>query len=137
MGLVELHVGEARAATRGQTSGKRKGYKVFGAIEYGSGRLFYQGIEGRFNSESSQGFLQMIMEQTTQHLFLIHDGARYHTSAATQAFLAAHRERITGEPLPSYSPDYNPIEYLWKKTKKRATHNQVAPQLTVVTSTIA
>jgi hypothetical protein len=38
--------------------------------------------------------------------------------------LAAHRDRITAEPLPSYSPDYNPIEYLWKKTKQRATHNQ-------------
>ncbi len=45
------------------TSGKRKGYKVFGAIESFSGRLFYQGIEGRFNSENSQAFLEMIMEQ--------------------------------------------------------------------------
>src|SRR5439155_13273721 len=115
-------------ARRGQqpevpTSGKRKGYKVFGAIEYFSGRLFYQGIEGRFNSEHYQAFLQMIMEQTTEHLFLIHDGARYHTSASTQAFLVAHRDRITEHPLPSYSPDDNPIEYLWRNTKKRATHN--------------
>ena len=106
------------------TSGKRKGYKVFGAIAYFSGRLFSQGIEGRFNSESYQGFLQMIMAQTSEHLFLIHDGARYHTSASTQAFLAAHSDRITEYPLPSYSPDYNPIEYLWKKTKQRATHNK-------------
>jgi len=106
------------------TSGKRKGYKVFGAIEYFSGRLFFQGIEGRFNSDSYQAFLQMIMAQTTAHLFLIHDGARYHTSAATKAFLAAHHDRITEHPLPSYSPDYNPIEYLWKKTKQRATHNK-------------
>lgn len=106
------------------TSGKRKGYKVFGAIAYFSGRLFYQGIEGRFNSESYQGFLQMIMAQTSEHLFLIHDGARYHTSASTKAFLAAHSARITEYPLPSYSPDYNPIEYLWKKTKQRATHNK-------------
>jgi len=58
------------------TSGKRKGYKVFGAIEYFSGRLFYQGIEGRFNAEHYQAFLQRIMAQTTQHLFVIHDGAR-------------------------------------------------------------
>jgi len=106
------------------TSGKRKGYKVFGAIEYFSGRLFFQGLEGRFNSESYQAFLQMILAQTTEHLFLIHDGARYHTSQATRQFLAAHSDRITVEPLPSYSPDYNPIEYLWRKTKKRATHNQ-------------
>src|SRR5205807_2474211 len=128
-------------ARRGQqpevkTSGKRKGYKVFGAIEYFSGRLFYQGIEGRFNSESYQGFLQMIVEQTTQPLLLIHDGARYHTSAATQAFLAAHRDRITVEPLPSYSPDYNPIEYLWKKTKKRATHNQYCKEFAALTVSV-
>src|SRR5438105_9213123 len=128
-------------ARRGQqpevkTSGKRKGYKVFGAIEYFSGCLFYQGIEGRFNSESYQGFLQMIVEQTTQPLLLIHDGARYHTSAATQAFLAAHRDRITVEPLPSYSPDYNPIEYLWKKTKKRATHNQYFKEFAALTVSV-
>lgn len=106
------------------TSGKRKGYKVFGAIEYFSGRLFYQGLEGRFNSESYQAFLKMIMAQTKEPLFFIHDGAKYHTSQSTQQFLHAHRARITVEPLPSYSPDYNPIEYLWKKTKQRATHNQ-------------
>jgi transposase len=124
-------------ARRGQqpevpTSGKRKGYKVFGAIEYFSGRLFSQGIEGRFNSDSYQAFLQMILAQTTQHLFLIHDGARYHTSASTQAFLAAHSARITEHPLPSYSPDYTPIEYLWRKTKKRATHNKYFKEFAAV-----
>jgi transposase len=107
-------------------------YKVFGAIEYFSGRLFSQGIEGRFNSDSYQAFLQMILAQTTQHLFLIHDGARYHTSASTQAFLAAQSERITEHPLPSYSPDYNPIEYLWRKTKKRATHNKYFKEFAAV-----
>ena len=118
------------------TSGKRKGYKVFGAIEYFSGRLFYQGIEGRFNSDSYQVFLQMIMAQTTEHLFLIHDGARYHTSASTKAFLAAHRDRITEHPLPSYSPDYNPIEYLWKKTKQRATHNKYFKEFVELTVSV-
>jgi len=24
--------------------------------------------------------------------------------------------------LPAYSPDFNPIEHLWKKIKKEATH---------------
>jgi len=118
------------------TSGKRKGYKVFGAIEYFSGRVFSQGIEGRFNSESYQGFLQMIMAQTSEHLFLIHDGARYHTSASTKAFLAAHSDRITEHPLPSYSPDYNPIEYLWKKTKQRATHNKYFKEFVELTVSV-
>jgi transposase len=118
------------------TSGKRKGYKVFGAIEYFSGRLFYQGIEDRFNSENYQAFLHRIMAQTTAHLFLIHDGARYHTSASTHAFLAAHSDRITAHPLPSYSPDYNPIEYLWKKTKQRATHNKYFKEFLALTVSV-
>src|SRR5499427_3725191 len=128
-------------ARRGQqpevkTSGKRKGYKVFGAIEYFSGRLFSQGIEGRFTSDSYQAFLQRIMAQTTAHLFLIHDGARYHTSTATQAFLLAHSDRLTEYPLPSYSPDYNPIEYLWKKTKQRATHNKYFKEFATLTVSV-
>jgi transposase len=128
-------------ARRGQqpevkTSGKRKGYKVFGAIEYFSGRLFSQGIEGRFTSDSYQAFLRTILAQTTTHLFLIHDGARYHTSQATVHFLAQHAERITVHPLPSYSPDYNPIEYLWKKTKKRATHNQYFKDFALLTVSV-
>jgi transposase len=128
-------------ARRGQqptvkTSGKRKGYKVFGAIEYFSGRLFYQGLEDRFTSNSYQAFIQMILAHTTEHLFLIHDGARYHTSQATQQFLETHRERSTAHPLPSYSPDYNPIEYLWKKTKKQATHNQYFKEFAALTVSV-
>jgi hypothetical protein len=106
------------------TRGKRKGYQGLGAMESFSGRLFLQGIEGRFHAESDQGCLQRLRAQTTQHLFLIHDGARYHPSAAPQAFLAASRHRITVEPLPSYAPDDHPMEYLWKKTTQRATHNK-------------
>jgi transposase len=106
------------------TRGKRKGDKVCGAMEYFSGRVCSQGMESRFHAESCQAFLQRIIEQTPAHLFLIHDGARYHTSKAPQQFLQRHRERITVPPLPAYSPDYNPIAYWWKNTKKRATHNQ-------------
>ncbi len=50
--------------------------------------------------------------------------------------MAAHRDRITVEPLPSYSPDYNPIEYLWKKTKKRATHNQYFKEFAALTMSV-
>jgi transposase len=59
-----------------QTSGKRTGYKVCGAMASGSGRLFYQGMEGRFTADSSQTCLRMLLAQTTAHVFLIHDGAR-------------------------------------------------------------
>jgi transposase len=76
------------------------------------------------------------MAQTTAHLFVIHDGARYHTSAATTAFLAAYRERIPEHPFPSYAPDDNPLEYLGKKTKKRATHHQSCKACAVLTVSV-
>ena len=88
------------------------------------------------NAESSQECLQRILAQTTQHRFVIHDGARYHTSAAPQAFWAAHRDRLTAEPLPSYAPDDNPIAYLWKKTKKRATHNKDFKEFAALTVSV-
>jgi hypothetical protein len=97
-------------ARRGQTplvktSGKRKGYKVFGAVEYFSGRVFYRGLEGKFNGQSYQEFLQAILEEITEQLYLVQDGAKYHTSQEMKAFFEQHRERLTVYQLPTYSPD--------------------------------
>src|SRR5258708_979695 len=119
-----------------KTSGKRKAYKVFGAIEYFTGQLFHGGIEGKFNSESYQAFLLSVLAQTTKPLILIQDGAKYHTSKATQEFFAQHRDRLTVYRLPSYSPDYNPIEYLWRNTKKDATHNKYFAQFQEVLGSV-
>ena len=105
-----------------KTSGKRKGYKVFGLIDYFSGRLFYQGTSGRLNSASYQEFLSGVLAATKKPLIIIQDGARYHTSQALQEFFALHAERLQVAQLPSYSPDYNPIEKLWKKIKQHETH---------------
>ena len=85
---------------RSRRSGKRKGYKVFGLIEYFTGRFFYQGQEER------PSILPRILplsgvcwSRTTQPILLIQDGARYHTSAETKAFFAQQTAR-----LPSWIP---------------------------------
>ncbi|MFO7679333.1 MAG: IS630 family transposase [Chloroflexota bacterium] len=105
-----------------KTSGRRKAYKVFGLIDYLSGHFFYKGITDKFNSASYQTFLLEVLEQTTKHLILIQDGARYHTSKAMQEFFQQHADRLSVYQLPAYSPDFNPIEYLWRNVKKQATH---------------
>ncbi len=119
-----------------RTSGKRQAYKVFGLIDFFTGRLFYKAIPGRFTSEAYQAFLLQVLAQTTQRLILIQDGAKYHTSKAMQLFFAAHRDRLTVYQLPSYSPDYNPIEFLWKNVKRRATHNQYFPHFADLTLSV-
>lgn len=105
-----------------KTCGTRKAYKVMGLIDFLSGTFFYKTHTGRFNSETYQAFLTDVMKKTTQHLIIIQDGARYHTSKAMEQFFTENAERMTKFSLPRYSPDYNPIEYLWRNIKKQATH---------------
>ena len=105
-----------------QTSGNRKGYKVFGLIDYFTGRFFSKGIEGKLNGESYVDFLSGVLSKTRKHLILIQDGAPYHKGSVVKEFFKTHQDRITVFTLPSYSPDYNPIEMLWKKIKEKGTH---------------
>ena len=110
-----------------KTSGKRKAYKVFGLIEFFSGAFFHKAHSGHFNSESYIAFLIEVLAAVEGHLIIIQDGARYHTSKALREFFAKHADRITVYQLPRYSPDFNPIEYLWRNVKKEATHLRYFP----------
>ena len=109
------------------TSGIRKGYKVFGLIDYFSGKFFYKTQEGRFNSDSYKTFLREVLAKTRKPIILIQDGARYHTSKAMQLFFEQCRHRLTVYQLPPYSPDFNPIEKLWKNIKQQEIHLHYFP----------
>jgi len=110
-----------------RTSGKRKGYKVFGLVSYTDGKFYSSGMEGRFNSESYIDFLKGVLAKNRRHIILIQDGARYHTGKQTREFFETNKERLTVYQLPSYSPDYNPIEKLWKKIKQTHIHLHYFP----------
>jgi transposase len=119
-------------APRGQqplvkTCGRRTAYKVFGLIDYWSGRFFSRGQTARFTAETYCAFLAEVLGKTTAPLIVIQDGAKYHTAARTQEFIAAHADRLTVYQLPGYSPDYNPIEPLWRNIKRRSTHCRYFP----------
>jgi transposase len=110
-----------------KTSGNRKSYKVFGLIDYFTGRFFFKGHEGRLNSGSYIAFLKEVLSKTRKHIILIQDGASYHRSQAVKEFFKERSGRITVYRLPSYSPDYNPIEKLWKKIKEKEVHLHYFP----------
>ena len=95
-----------------KTTGIRKAYRVFGLLDCFGGTLYFQGLEGKFNSESYRAFLEGALAHLDAHLILIQDNAPYHLSSALRAFYAAHSDRLTVYQLPAYSPDLNPIEYL-------------------------
>ena len=77
---------------------------------------------GRFNGDSYVEFLKQLLAYYDGKIILIEDGAPYHGSKVVNEFKLAHTDRLTIERLPAFSPDYNPIEKLWKNTKRDSTH---------------
>lgn len=111
------------------TCGKRKGMKVFGVIEVEHGDFLYLECEGKFTGEAYVRFLKYVLSHYSCPVILIEDGASYHGGAVVSPFKAQMEAegRLCVERLPVYSPDKNPIEKLWKNTKKEATHCRYFP----------
>ena len=111
------------------TCGKRKGMKVFGVIEVEHGGFLYQACEGKFTGEAYTRFVQYVLSHYSCPGLLIEDGASYHGGSVVNPFKAQMEAegRLFVERLPAYSPDKNPIEKLWKNTKKEATHCRYFP----------
>jgi len=59
--------------------------------------------------------LEHLLEMFPEHfIFVVGDNAPAHRSAATIDFLKAHQDQIEFVPLPTYSPNLNGIERLWR-----------------------
>jgi transposase len=113
-----------------KTTGKRKGLKMFGAIDFFSGAFIYMESDGRFSGDSYIKFLKKLLNKySDRNIILIEDEAPYHRSAKVNKFKEAMEKegKLFTYRLPSYSPDYNPIEKLWKNTKRDATHLKYFP----------
>jgi transposase len=110
-----------------KTSGIRRAYRVFGLLDPFGGKLYQRGLEGKFNSDTYSDFLSWVLSITEGQIILIQDNAPYHTSGRLHDFYTEHADRLTVYQLPPYSPDLNPIEHLWKKVKKEATHLRYFP----------
>jgi putative transposase len=112
------------AQPRVDTFGMRKTAHVFGAISLEQRpRLLYQ-FASVFNAQTFLGFLKLIVRRSLRKVFLIIDNAPFHRlDDEGRQWLEANSHRIELARLPPYSPEFNPIEGVWKLTKRRTTHN--------------
>lgn len=95
----------------------RDHFSVISAISP-EGELFLQMQDKAFNSVGIVGFLQALLEQTTQKLVVVWDGAPIHRSKVVKAFLAeGAAARLHLERLPGYAPELNPDEGVWHYLK--------------------
>ena len=67
-------------------------------------------------------FLKQLLQNFDSKVILIEDGAPYHRESSVKSFKEENKDRLTIVQLPTFSPDLNPIEKLWKNTKRDATH---------------
>lgn len=79
-------------------------------------------VNGKFNAQSYREFLQQLLDEIDSPIIVVQDSVSYHVCNVIEDFAQAHAARLTIKLLPTFSPDFNPIEKLWKNTKKEATH---------------
>ncbi len=110
----------------------RQSVGYFGAVRLRDGQFVYARETDRFNGQSFWDFLKLLQErsrQEGQRVVVISDNARYHHAKMHQAWREAHAPDFTLDYLPPYSPELNPIERVWKLTRKLCLHDQYFPTL--------
>jgi transposase len=93
----------------------------YGVYAYNEGQVHIWPSE-RANSDITVGMLERLRATYPEDkLVLVWDGAPYHRSRTTCE--AATRLDITLVPLSSYSPDFMPVESLWRWLREDVTYN--------------
>jgi transposase len=96
--------------------GKHESIGMASAISM-RGAMFWMTFDGAMNSALFTEFLELLIHDIDGKIFLIVDRAPYHTSKETSEWVKEHKDRIELFFLPSYSPDLNPDEWVWKNVK--------------------
>ncbi len=98
----------------------RKGISVFGAIRISDGRLITR-ITEVYNAFTFVEFLSIVHKKFPDSVFVMDNALYHHASIVTDYAFLSQIELLF---MPPYSPELNPIERVWKFTRKRATHNK-------------
>ena len=108
----------------------RKSMSVFGAVRIDTGRLLTQTSE-TFNAKTFLEFLDYLLSRTyrKREMHMIIDNARYHHAKMMEPWIEKHKNDIVFDFLPPYSPELNPIERVWKLTRRLCVHNRYFPTL--------
>ncbi len=123
-----LHVTWSKVGVqpRVDTFGARKTAHVYGAVSIERRPHFVYQFAQVFNGSTFLDFLKELCRRCARRkVFLILDNGPCHwLEEDGQRWLADHRHRIELFRLPTYSPELNGIEGVWKVTKKTTTHNR-------------
>jgi transposase len=110
----------------------RKSVGYFGAVRLRDGKLVFQREREKFNAVTFHAFLKHLRQASSRsgrRAVIIIDNARYHHAKLHAEWRNQQVPKFVLDFLPPYSPDLNPIERLWKLTRKLCLHNRYFPFL--------
>lgn len=112
----------------------RQSIGYFGAIRIRDGKFFYRREESKFNADSFFRFMKDLKKITSKHkkTILIIDNAKYHHANLHKDWREDNDDKIHFDFLPPYSPDLNPIERVWKLTRRLCLHNRYFPSMKAI-----
>jgi len=107
-----------------------KKISLFGSVNTDNGQFVY-GFSPIFNAETFLEHLMKILPYRPKNkkILLILDNARYHHALYIQPWLEKNKRLIELLFLPPYSPELNPTELIWKRTRYKTTHNRYFPTI--------
>lgn len=117
----------------------RKGVGYFGAVRLRDGKFLFAREANRFDAMTAWAFLQLLQRRTCQsrrRVVVIIDNAKYHHAKLHHPWRQAHEGHFALDYLPSYSPELNPVERVWKLTRKLCTHDVYFPNLEAVITAV-
>lgn len=79
--------------------------------------------KGSIKKEQLVEFLKALRSHLRQPLLVVWDGLKAHRSKLVREYLESTHGDVEVAFLPPYSPDLNPVEYLWAWLKRHALAN--------------
>ena len=76
--------------------------------------------DGALESAQIVEFVRTLRVQLERKLLIVWDGAAQHRSRIVREYLDSTQGAVQMALLPPYSPDLNPVEYLWAWLKRHA-----------------
>jgi transposase len=108
-----------------RTTGARLSVNMISAVT-ATGSFKYDIIHGSLDTAKFIEFCDKLLSDTNGPVFLIVDGHPVHRAKAVAEYVANTHGRLRLFRLPSYSPELNPDEWVWKNVK----HDTVGRQAT-------
>ena len=117
----------------------RKSIGYFGAVCLRNGRLVTRREDESFNGQTFWDFLRILREQSNsagRKVVIIIDNARFHHANMHKEWRQQQGLDFALDFLPPYSPQLNPIERVWKLTRRLCLHNRYFPTLKAVADSV-